>query len=54
MYRESTVGVSYVEREVRQIEETETGGAALHNKLCCGHTCTTVMQGNNSKWQLLY
>ena len=43
--------MSCVLREVQQIKEAETGGAALHGKLCSGHTCTTVMQGNNSKWQ---
>ena len=25
-----------------------SGTAALHDKLCSGHTCTTVVQGNNS------
>ena len=54
MYREATVEVSYVQREVRQIKEDETGGEALHDKLCGGHNWTTVMLGNNSKWQLLY
>jgi len=51
MYCEATEEVSYVQREVQQIKGAETGGAALHDKLCSGHTCTTVMQENDSKWQ---
>lgn len=38
MYREATVEVSYVQREVRQIKEAETGGTALPDRPRSGHT----------------